>query len=112
MEQELKIWWENLSVNWKHELQYIHPINLEIFEHVSVYKHSFTNQFKEFSIDENNPNFWEYQLSISSVNTLLIGWQDIEYPEINLQVDNLDPLSKFTSLEILFLIIILMLYQI
>lgn len=101
MEQELKIWWENLSANWKNELQYIHPINLEIFEHAGVYKPSFTNQFKEFCIDENNPDFWKHHLSISSVNTLLIGWQDIEYPEINLQVDNLEPLSKFMSLEAL-----------
>lgn len=103
MDQDLKKWWDNLSVNWKSVLQHIYPINLEIFEHENIYKPSFTNQFKEFNIDENSDDFWKYQLSISSVNTLLIGWQDIDYPDINLQVENLEPLSKFVSLEALWL---------
>ncbi len=102
-EQYLNIWWDNLSVNWKSELRHIHPINLEIFEHANIYTPSFKNQFNEFIIDENKVDFWKYQHSIKLVNTLLIGWNDIDYPEINLQVENLEPIATFANLEALWL---------
>jgi len=103
MDQNIKTWWDNLSVNWKSELKRIYPINLEIFTHDSIYKPTFGNNYKEFQVDENSNDFWKYNLSFSSVNTLLVGWQDIEYPEIPFQVDSLDPLSKFNGLEALWL---------
>ncbi|MFM9950454.1 MAG: hypothetical protein ACKV1O_21135 [Saprospiraceae bacterium] len=101
MIQNIKIWWDNLSVNWKRELQHIYPINLEIFVHNNIYEPSFKNSYNEFYIHENNPDFYKYNHLLSSVNTLTIGWRDIDYPEISVQVEDFEPLIRFVNLEAL-----------